>query len=203
MNWLTSSMDDNEKLNLLLNQSNYHYQTTHFPLCNSNIITTSNNDDLTCKMAAWDQQYLQSPVLMNGFAMSPTTANNYPLMMPPEPSPFQYYMTNDENSRVPLQEPTNFLDAGDGNMLDPNWEAISAFLAGHVRPGADVTQVFHCAVCNVEFANPQALGGHMSAHSKARKNKDGLRSTKPNKKFKKTETKKHKKTKSFVQRSLN
>jgi C2H2-type zinc finger len=205
MNWLTNSMDDNEKLpdqiNLLLNQSYYHHQTNPFPLYNSNI-TNTNNDDLTCEMAAWDPQYLQPVAPMNGSEMSPTTANNYPSMMPPESIPFQYYITNGDNSHVLLQELANFSDAGDGNLLDPNWDAISAFLAGRIRPGADVTHVFHCAVCDAEFTNPQALGGHMSAHSKERKNKDGLRSIKP-KKLKETESKKLKKNKSCVQHSPN
>lgn len=203
-------MDENEnfsnQLNLLLDHSYGPQQTNLFPLYNSNITgTTTHNDNLKSNMAAWGQQYLQPLAPMNNFAVSSTTGSNYPFMMPPESFPLPYYITSDHNSsHVPLHDPTNYFDAGDVHLLDPNWEAISAFLAGHVRPGTDVAQVYRCVVCNVEFANPQALGGHMSAHSKGRKKKEGLmmRSTKPTK-FKKTETKKLKETKSFVKHSYS
>lgn len=196
---LDENVDLSNELNLLLDQSNDLQQTNLCPLYNSNI-TTTHNDDLTRNMVFCDKQYPQPLAPMNYTAMNRYTENNYPVMMPPESFPLPYCINNDETSHFPLQDPTNYLCASGVNPLDPNWDAINAFLAGHVRPGPDVTHVYRCVVCNVEFANPQALGGHMSSHSKVRKNKDVLRSSKP-KKFKKTETKKPKKTKSSVKHS--
>lgn len=65
------------------------------------------------------------------------------------------------------QNPTYLSPASD--PLDPNWEAIGSYLVGQVRPGPDVTRVYKCERCGLEFPNAQAFGGHMSSHSKARR----------------------------------
>lgn len=61
-----------------------------------------------------------------------------------------------------------------GDPLDPNWEAIESYLAGHVRPGPDVARVYKCNICNLEFPSAQAFGGHMSSHSKTKRREKPL-----------------------------
>ncbi|KAJ8500240.1 hypothetical protein OPV22_010792 [Ensete ventricosum] len=61
-----------------------------------------------------------------------------------------------------------------GDPLDPNWEAIESYLAGHVRPGPDVARVYKCNICSLEFPSAQAYGGHMSSHSKTKRRKKAL-----------------------------
>lgn len=56
-----------------------------------------------------------------------------------------------------------------GNPMGPNWEAINSFLLGRVRPGPDITRIYKCGICNIEFPNAQSFGGHMSSHSKHKK----------------------------------
>ena len=64
-----------------------------------------------------------------------------------------------------------------GNPMDPNWEAISSYLLGRVRPGPDIARIYKCSVCGVEFPNAQAFGGHMSAHRRTKK-REKLEATK-------------------------
>lgn len=61
-----------------------------------------------------------------------------------------------------------------GDPLDPNWEAIESYLAGHVRRGLDVSRVYKCNICNSEFPCAQAFGGHMSSHSKNKRGEKPL-----------------------------
>lgn len=129
---LDENVDLSNEFNLLLDQSNDLQQTNLCPLYNSNI-TTTHNDDLTHNMVFCDKQYPQPLAPMNYTAMNCYTENNYPVMMPPESFPLPYYINNDETSHLPLQDPTNYLCASGVNPLDPNWDAINAFLAGHVH----------------------------------------------------------------------
>ncbi|RRT77384.1 hypothetical protein B296_00010082 [Ensete ventricosum] len=72
----------------------------------------------------------------------------------------------------PYHGPTYLNPTGD--PLDPNWEAIESYLAGHVRRGLDVSRVYKCNICNSEFPCAQAFGGHMSSHSKNKRGEKPL-----------------------------
>lgn len=57
-------------------------------------------------------------------------------------------------------------------IWDHDREGVMSFLAGRVRPGPDVSEIYKCKICSMEFPNANAYGGHKSSHSKTKRQKD-------------------------------
>ena len=101
----------------------------------------------------------------------PSNPSHYPPMNTREKYQFSYeflppsYINSLEVPHRPFNLNSNFANAM-GDLLNHDQEAVKSFLAGTVRPGPDVTQIYKCNECSLEFPNAQAYGGHMSSHSK-------------------------------------
>lgn len=104
--------------------------------------------------------------------------------LPGEFHPPTYINAKVQSSEMPYRPSnlhSNFVNAMN-DLLSHDQEAVSYFLAGQVRPGQDVTQIYKCSECSMEFPNAQAFGGHMSSHSKGKKRKNSTSTVEGNSK---------------------
>lgn len=154
LNQLTDPVENN--LSRIFNSDN----TNDTPISSNNLI------DNTFPL---DQTSLFAPTPVN-IPINPRTSNMAPAIIPTPciPIPTSYTPTYYNASFTPNQNPAIWSSPTVVENLEPNWEAINAYLRGQVRPGADVERVFRCSVCGTEYANAQALGGHMGMHRKSK-----------------------------------
>lgn len=82
-----------------------------------------------------------------------------------------YTNLKDQMPYIDQQQPSFSFDSPTWNHVDPNWEAINAYLSGKVRPSPKIAHIYKCSTCGVEFPNAQAYGGHLSSHRKDQKKK--------------------------------
>jgi hypothetical protein len=166
-------MDDEDlRIQLeLLNQWTDPEENNLSTIFNSNNTNTApiSSNDVTDNTFLIDQSLIFSPAPVN-IPINPRTSNVVPAMIPTPSIPIQtsYPTTYYNVPYPPSQNPAIWPTPAVVENPEPNWEAINAFLRGQVRPGADVKRLYKCCVCGAEYANAQALGGHMGMHRKSK-----------------------------------
>ena len=129
-----------------------------------NQVVSMNNSDQQLSPYSPNQNLLMS---------TETQSFQFPGMCPPL-SNFNFESQFPKVEHEPPTGSSSIFSSTLGHVLNHDREGVKSFLAGLVRPGPDVPQIYKCQICSMEFSNSHAYGGHRSSHSKKKKEDIGL-----------------------------